>query len=97
MFVSIAEEWIIPGRRPEVEAAHDETAGTLRAQPGFVAGRLLHFAGGPYRYVYETTWQRREDFERFWSGPDFAGYRESIDRWLSAPFVLHLYDVKSEA
>lgn len=97
MFVAVAEEWIIPGRRVEVENAHQETGKVLRAQQGFVSGRLMHFAGGPYRYQYETTWQSRDDFERFWSGPNFAGYRAAIDRWLSAPFVVHLYDVKSEA
>ncbi|MFN8534124.1 MAG: antibiotic biosynthesis monooxygenase [Dehalococcoidia bacterium] len=97
MFVVLAEEWIIPGRRPELVAAHEETSATLRAQAGFRGGRLLHFAGGPYRYLYETSWDSREDWERFWSGTDFAGYRETIDRWLSAPFSLDLYDVKTEA
>lgn len=97
MFIAMAEEWIVPGRRLEVEGAHAETASTLRAQPGFVSGRLLHFSGGPYRYIHETTWQSREDWERFWNGDAFPGYREAIDRWLSAPFVILLYDVKSEA
>src|SRR5262249_46305039 len=97
MFVVMAEEWIIPGKRIEVEQVHQESAATLRAQPGFVSGRLLHFSGGPYRYCYETTWESREDWERFWDSPAYATYRAAIDQWLSAPHGLLLYDVKSEA
>jgi heme-degrading monooxygenase HmoA len=97
MFVVLADEMLQPGRRPELEAAHRETTATLAKQPGFVSGRLLHFTGGPYRYIHETMWNSREDFERFWGGPEYAGYRATIESWLSAPFVVQCYDVKVEA
>lgn len=97
MIVVTADEWIIPGRRPEVVQAHADGAAVLKAQPGFVSARLLHFAGGPYRYLYEMTFENRESWEAFWGGDSFADYRASIDKWLSAPFVLSIYDVKWEA
>lgn len=97
MLVVTADQWIIPGRRPELVQAHADSEGVLKAQPGFVSARLLHFAGGPYRYLFETTWESREAWEAFWSSPAFAGYRASIDAWLSAPFSLSVYDVKWEA
>lgn len=97
MYVVLAEEMLIGGRRPELEAAHRETAATLKTQPGFVSSRLLHFTGAAYRYLHETMWNSHEDFERFFAGPDFPGYRATIERALSAPFVVRGYDVKVEA
>lgn len=97
MIVVTADEWIIPGKRPELVQAHADSEATLKAQPGFVSARLLHFAGGPYRYLFEMTWESREAWETFWSADAFADYRAGIDQWLSAPFVLSIYDVKWEA
>ena len=97
MIVVTADQWIIPGKRPELIQAHTDSESVLKAQPGFVSARLLHFAGGPYRYLHETTWENRESWEAFWTNPAFADYRASIDKWLSAPFVLAIYDVKWEA
>jgi heme-degrading monooxygenase HmoA len=97
MIVVTSDQWIIPGRRPELVQAHADSGELLKSQPGFVSSRLLHFAGGPYRYLFEMTWETREDFERFWSSPTFAEYRADIDKWLSAPFNLSIYDVKWEA
>src|SRR6478735_10349154 len=96
MIVVTADGSIIGGKRVEFVQAHSESESLLKAQPGFVGARLLHFAGGPYRYLLETTWESREAWEAFWSGDAFAGYRAAIDQWLSTPFVLSIYDVKLE-
>ena len=97
MIVVSAEELIIGGKRPELVQSHSDSEALLKAQPGFVNARLLHFAGGPYRYMFETTWESREAWEAFWNGSAFADYRASIDQWLSTPFVLSIYDVKWES
>ncbi len=93
MFVATAEERIIPGRRPEVEAAHRDAGEALRGEAGFLGARLLHFAGGPYRYAYEMSWASREEWERFWESERFTRLREPIDAQLSQPFTLTLYNV----
>lgn len=93
MFVAMAEERMIPGRRPDIEEAHREAIGRLSGEPGFLDGRLLHFAGGPYRYAWEMTWTSREAWERFWESEHFARLREPIDAQLSEPFTLTLYNV----
>jgi heme-degrading monooxygenase HmoA len=93
MFVATAEERMIPGRRPELEAAHRDAAARLGGEPGFLGARLLHFAGGPYRYAYEMSWASREQWERFWESERFAQLREPIDAQLSEPFTLTLYNV----
>ncbi len=93
MFVATAEERMIPGHRPELEAVHRAAAERLRGAQGFLGARLLHFAGGPYRYAYETSWESREAWERFWGSDAFARMREPIDAQLSEPFTLTLYNV----
>jgi len=93
MFVATAEEQMIPGRRLELEAAHHDAVTWLGKEPGFLSGRLLHFAGGPYRYVYEMSWSSREEWERFWESDRFTRLREIIDGQLAEPFTLTLYNV----
>lgn len=96
MFVVLAEEWIIPGKRPEMVQAHEAALAALKEEPGFVSGRLLHFAGGPYRYLFEMTWRSRGDWERFWNSGEFAGFRAGLDKNHSQPFLIQLYDVKAD-
>ena len=93
MFVATAEERMIPGHRIELEAAHREAVGRLGAEPGFLGSRLLHFAGGPYRYLWEMSWSSREAWEDFFDSERFERLREPIDAELSEPFSLTLYNV----
>ncbi len=93
MFVAAAEERMIPGHRIELEAAHREALGRLESEPGFRGSRLLHFAGGPYRYIWELNWGSREEWEEFFESERFAELRAPIDAELSEPFSLTLYNV----
>ncbi len=93
MFVAAADERMIPGHRIELEAAHRKAIGRLGSEPGFLGSRLLHFAGGPYRYIWEMNWGSREEWEAFFESERFATLREPIDAELSEPFSLTLYNV----
>ncbi|GIW05377.1 MAG: hypothetical protein KatS3mg060_0182 [Dehalococcoidia bacterium] len=92
--VVLADLWMQPGKRPELEEAARQAGAILRRQPGFVAGRLLHFSGGPYFYVFETTWTDRAAWEAFWTGDDALGVRAIFDSWLLQPFAYRVHDVK---
>ncbi|MCS6801840.1 MAG: hypothetical protein RMM58_01710 [Chloroflexota bacterium] len=95
--VVFAELWMQPGRRLELEAAAREAAALLQRQPGFVAGRLLHFRGGPYFYRYEMTWTDPASWGAFWASDDEAAFRALFDPWLLRPFTYHVHEVKVNA
>lgn len=96
MIVVLTEEWNIPGKRPELEAAHRDAAGLLKSQPGFISGRLIQFLGGPYRFIHETSWENREAFDEFYGSPAFAEFRGKIDPFLTAPLLVQIYAVKQD-
>jgi heme-degrading monooxygenase HmoA len=95
--VVMAELWMQPGKRLELEAAAREAGTLLRRQPGFVAGRLLHFSGGPSFYLYQTEWSSRAAWEAFWSGEAERTLRAIFEPWLLQPFPYRVHDVKVEA
>ena len=95
MIVVLAEEAMIPGQRAELVAAHDRVTPLLAEVPGFVAARLLHFAGGGYRYVFEMEFRTRDDWETFFASPVFATLHESIDPCLTVPFGVQVHTVVS--
>lgn len=95
--VVFAELWMQPGKRLELEAAAEHAGALLRRHPDFVAGRLLHFSGGPYFYRYEMTWARRAGWETFWASSDETHVRALFTPWLLQPFTYSVHDVKVEA
>ncbi|MCS7001746.1 MAG: antibiotic biosynthesis monooxygenase [Dehalococcoidia bacterium] len=95
MFVARFDETMIPGRRLAIEDGHRQAGAILARHPGFRRARLLHFAGGPYHYVYEIDWRDRDAWDAFVASSDFPAVRALIDRDLSEPAVVSLYDCKA--
>ncbi len=96
MIVVLAEVSMIPGRRIELVAAFDEAGRLLAAHGGFLAARLLHFAGGGYRYLYEMSFRDRTDWDEFFAGPGLRALRELIEPQLTVPFGVQVHAVISE-
>lgn len=93
MIVVLAEEAMIPGQRLELLAAHEQANRLLRGVAGFAAARLLHFAGGGYRYVYELEFGSREQWETFFAGPEFDELHKLLDPCLTVPFGVQVHVV----
>ena len=46
-----------------------------------------------YRFLQVATFQEKLDFERYWYGEEFSGWREDYSSWYQVPVVYAWHDV----
>jgi hypothetical protein len=78
-------------RGDKLQAALEDIA-PIAGRYGATHYEVLRSREDRYRFQQTATFEDKLDFERYWYGPEFSGFRAECSGWFQVPVVYEWHD-----
>ena len=79
--------WYATGLRADSMAAALDEIAPVALRYGATEYRAYRWRDDRYRFIQYASFEREMDWERYWYGPEFSGWRADYSSWYQVPVV----------
>ena len=79
--------WYATGLRADKLAAALADISPVALRYNATSHAIYRYRDDPYKFLQTATFERKEDFERYWYGPEFIDFRVIASSWYQVPVL----------